>query len=243
MSSETEAPPQGRASGQAALGGPATSLLFRRTSVRQAGSEGELGAGGHNAGIFLQRARSGRGCSARASAGIERSQLRADWHRYAVSWDHRRIIDAGGRYPQLVSVGVGKRRWYATIFSFDRPRSRSVSTERRGRSLSQAGFTSRSSSPWSLPCRPLVFTRASSVFIPAVPSHIARQCGAVCDNTHRLYGVPLKFDRNASAGGRAPSEWLGRAFASPPARGGGRRLWPMALKRSPAIFGFFPAFF
>jgi hypothetical protein len=25
--------------------------------------------------------------------GIERSQLRADWHRYAVSSDHRRIID------------------------------------------------------------------------------------------------------------------------------------------------------
>src|SRR5208282_5842280 len=64
--------------------------------------------------------------------GIERSQLRADWHRCAVSWDHRRIIDAGGRHPQPVGVGVGKRRWYATIFSFDRPRSRSISTERRG---------------------------------------------------------------------------------------------------------------
>ena len=82
--------------------------------------------------------------------GIERSQLRADWHRYAVSWDHRRIVDAGGRYPQPVGVGVGKRRWYATIFSFDRPRSRSISTERRGGSLSQAGFTPRSSSPWPL---------------------------------------------------------------------------------------------
>jgi hypothetical protein len=40
-----------------------------------------------------------------------------------------------------------------------------------------------------------VFTRASSVFIPAVPAHI----GAVYDNAHRLYDVPLKFDRNASA--------------------------------------------
>jgi hypothetical protein len=28
--------------------------------LRQAGSEGELGAGGHNAGIFLQRARRNR---------------------------------------------------------------------------------------------------------------------------------------------------------------------------------------
>jgi hypothetical protein len=47
-----------------------------------------------------------------------------------------------------------------------------------------------------------VFTRASSVLIPAVPAHTSRQCGAVHDNTHRLYGVPLKFDRNASASRR-----------------------------------------
>ena len=119
--------------------------------------------------------------------------------------DHRRIIDAGGRHPQLVGVGVGKRRWYATIFSFDSPRSRSISTERRSRPLSRAGFTPRSSSPRPLPCRPLVFTRAdSSVFIPAVPPHVSCQCDAVYDNTHRLYGVPFKFDRNASAGLRVP---------------------------------------
>ena len=42
-------------------------------------------------------------------------------------WDHRRIIDARGRDPQLVGVGVGKRRWYATIFSLGKkPRSRSI---------------------------------------------------------------------------------------------------------------------
>jgi hypothetical protein len=40
---------------------------------------------------------------------IERSQLRANWHRYAVSRDHRRIIDAGGRHPQLVGVGTVAR--------------------------------------------------------------------------------------------------------------------------------------
>ena len=135
--------------------------------------------------------------------GIERSQLRADGHRYSVSWDHRLFINAGGQHPQPVGVGVGKRRWYATILSFDRPRSRSMSTERRSRSLSRAGFTLRSSSPQPQPCRPLVFMRTSSVFIPAVPSHVSRQCGAVYDNTHRLYGVPLEFDRNASAGLRA----------------------------------------
>jgi len=112
---------------------------------------------------------------------------RANWHRKAVCLDHRRIIDAGGRHPQLVG-GVGKRRSYATIFSFDRPRSRSISTERRGGSLSQAGFTPRSSArPWPPPYRPLVFTRASpSVFIRPFPQ-VARQCGAVYDNTHRLY--------------------------------------------------------
>ncbi len=121
----------------------------------------------------------------------------------------------GGGPRPVVGVGVGKRRWYATIFSFDRPRSRSISTERRGRSLSQAGFTPRSSSPW--PLRPRVFTRASSVFIPAVP-HVSRRCGAVYDNAHRLYGVTLKFDRNASAG--------------PPGLGF-RRLLPQLAPKSP----------
>ena len=28
--------------------------------------------------------------------------------RYAISWDHRRIVDAGGRYPQR--VGGGRRK-------------------------------------------------------------------------------------------------------------------------------------
>ncbi len=122
-----------------------------------------------------------------------------------------RGICGGARHELPGPAPVGKRRWYATIFSFDRPRSRSISTERRGRSLSGAGSTPRLSSPWPLPCRPLIFTRASSVFIPVVPSHFSRQCCAVYDNTHRPYGVPLDFDRNASAGlgsrrpGRYPS--------------------------------------
>ena len=38
----------------------------------------------------------------------------------------------------LVGVGIGKRRWYATIFSFDRPSSPSISTERCSRSLSSS---------------------------------------------------------------------------------------------------------
>ena len=92
------------------------------------------------------------------------------------SWDHRRIIDAGGRQPKL--MGVGKRRWYATIFSFERPRSRSMSTQRPCGSLSRAGLTPRSSFSSHLPCQPRVFTQSSPVFIPAVlPSFTSiRRC-------------------------------------------------------------------
>jgi hypothetical protein len=45
------------------------STLARRTSARPVGSGGGRGVVGHNVGTFLQRARSGRGCSAPASAG------------------------------------------------------------------------------------------------------------------------------------------------------------------------------
>ncbi len=45
------------------------SPLARRTSAHPVGSGGGRGAAGRNVGTFLQRARSGRGCSARASAG------------------------------------------------------------------------------------------------------------------------------------------------------------------------------
>ena len=45
------------------------SPLARRTSARPAGSGGGRGVAGRNVGTFLQRARSGRGCSARANTG------------------------------------------------------------------------------------------------------------------------------------------------------------------------------
>jgi hypothetical protein len=98
-----------------------------------------------------------------------------------------RARPAHGAGPRPVGLGVGKRRWYATIFSFDRPRSRSTSTERRGRSLSRAGATPRSSSPWLPSCQPLVFTRATSVFTPAVPP-LSHQYSAVSSNSHSLCG-------------------------------------------------------
>lgn len=117
--------------------------------------------------------------------------------RYAISWDHRRIVDAGRRYPQRVGVGAGKRRWYATIVSVERPRSRSTSTERRGKSLSRGDATPRSSSPCPPSCQPLVFTRATSVFTSAVPP-LSHQHSALYRNTHSLIVVQHEFDRNAS---------------------------------------------
>ena len=67
-SSGTELPPQGRANGQDVHGDRARSPFVRRTSARPAGSGGGRDGVGHSAGTFLRRARSGRGCSIRASA-------------------------------------------------------------------------------------------------------------------------------------------------------------------------------
>ena len=138
----------------------------------------------------------------------------------------------GGRYPQLVGVGVGKRRWYATIFSFDRPRSRSISTERRGRSLSRAGFTPRSSSPWPLSCRPLVFTRADSfVFILAVPPQLFHVSALQCMTTRIAFMVYLSSLTGMRRLAIAPSEWLGGPSRPPPPPSGRRHLWQAALTR------------
>src|SRR5271165_3744136 len=122
------------------------SPLARRTSARPVGSGGGQGVVGHNVGTFLQRVRSGRACSARASArdrAVAAQVGLASLSRLPGSPPHyrrRRSVP-----PPLVGVGIGKRRWYATIFPFDRARSRSISTERRRRSLSWAGSTPRSS--------------------------------------------------------------------------------------------------
>ena len=164
---------------------------------------------GHNVGTFLQRARSGRGCLARASAGdravVAQGGLASLCSLQGSSPHYRRPRPG----PAARGVGVGKRRWYATIFSFDRPRSRSISTERRGRFPSRAGFTPRSSSPWPLPCRALVFTRAS-VFIPRPSLPFSRQCGA-----HIAFMAYLSSLTGMRRLAVAPSEWLGGAFASP----------------------------
>jgi hypothetical protein len=141
------------------------SPLARRPSARLVGSREGRGVVGHNVGTCLERARNGRGCSARAIMGDRAvaAQLGlASLSRLPGSSPHYRRRRSAP--PPLVGVGVGKRRWYATIFSFDRPRSRSISTEHRRRSLSRAGSTPCTrSSPEPLPCRPLVFKCASSV--------------------------------------------------------------------------------
>ena len=112
--------------------------------------------------------------------------------------------------PPSVGVGIGKRRWYATIFSLDRPRSRSISTERRGMSLSRAGFTPRSSSPWPLSCRPLVFTRAdSSVFIPTVPPELFHVSTVTLMTTRIVLMVYLASLTGMRRLAIAPSERLG----------------------------------
>ena len=67
--------------GRASLGDPAMSPLACRTSVRPVGSGGGRGVVGHNVGTFLQCARSGRGCSARASAGDRAVATRGGWAR------------------------------------------------------------------------------------------------------------------------------------------------------------------
>ena len=171
----------------------------------------------HSVGTFLQRAGNGRGCSVRASAGDR--AVAAQGGLASLSRDNRRLADAGRSMPAPHGRGgVGKRRLYATIFSCDSPRSRSISSERRGRHLSRAGSAPGSSSPWPLPCRPLTFTRASTVFIPAASPRMLRQYGVVHDNTHRPYGVPLEFDRNASAGLRFQGPFLCLTSARPAKR-------------------------
>ena len=68
-----------------------------RTSVHLVGSEGGRGVVGHNVGTFLQRARSGRGCSARASAGDRAVAAQGGLASLCRLLDHRRIIDAVDR--------------------------------------------------------------------------------------------------------------------------------------------------
>src|SRR4029077_10750988 len=142
------------------------SPLARRTSVHPVGSGGGRGVVSHNVGTFLQRARSGRGCLARASAGDRAVAAQgglASLCRLQGSSPHY-------RRPRPGPAARGRRCRKATVVrDYLFLRQTRISTERRGRFPSRAGFTPRSSSPWPLPWRALAFTRASSVFIPAVP--------------------------------------------------------------------------
>jgi hypothetical protein len=112
-------------------------------------------------------------CSARASAAERAVAAQGGLASLCRLVGSSPRIDAGGRYLQLVSVGVGKRRWYATIFSFDRPRSRSISTEL---DPSRAGFTPRSLSPWPKSLQSLVFTRAPCSSRPFPPRSTSVLC-------------------------------------------------------------------
>ena len=70
---------------------------------------------------------------------------------------------------------------------------------------------------------------------PSLP--FSRQCGAHI--AFMAYLASLTGMRRLAV---APSEWWGGAFVSPPPRERRRRLWAVALKRSPTILGFFRVF-
>jgi hypothetical protein len=59
---------------------------------------------GHNVGTFLQRARSGRGCSARASAGDRAVAVTADWHRCC------RLLGSSPHYRRRRSAPAARGR-------------------------------------------------------------------------------------------------------------------------------------
>src|SRR5208337_1328201 len=68
------------------------SPLARRTSARPVGSGGGRGVVGRNVGTFLQRARSGRGYSARASAGDRAVAAQGELASLCRLLGHRRIL-------------------------------------------------------------------------------------------------------------------------------------------------------
>jgi hypothetical protein len=134
-----------------------------------------------------------------------------------------------------VGVGVGKRRWCATIFSFDRPRSQSISTERRGRFPSRASLPARRlrgpcpAERWSSRAPPPCSSRPSLPF--------SRQCGA-----HIAFMAYLSSLTGMRRLAVPPSEWLGGAFASPPRE---RAATPLACAAEAVAnhFWVFPRFF
>src|SRR5689334_4767110 len=68
LSSGTELPPRGRASGPCGRDGPARSQLVHRTTARLVDTGRGQGVVADSAGIYRQHARSGLGCLAHASA-------------------------------------------------------------------------------------------------------------------------------------------------------------------------------
>ena len=133
--------------------------------------------------------------------GIERSQLRADWHCEC------RLLGSSPLYRRRRSAPAARgRRCRKPTMVRDNPFLRQTQV---------AKYVNRT--PWwiSVTCElhsPLVDPSLSPALAvadlharllrihPDRSSHIQRLRSAVYDNTHRLYGVPLEFDRNASAG-------------------------------------------
>jgi hypothetical protein len=150
-----------------------------------------------------------------------------------------------GIIAALSTPAAGTRSSWASVSESDGGTRRSFPSTDPGREVFQpnavVGFRHGRA---SLPARrlrgPCPAERWSSRAPPPCSSRpslpFSRQCGAHI--AFMAYPSSLTGMRRLAV---APSEWLGGAFASPPARGR-RRLWPVALKRSPTIFGFFPRF-
>jgi hypothetical protein len=178
------------------------SPLARRTSARPVGSAGVRGVVGHNVGTFLQRARSERGCLARASAG---DRAVAAQGGLASLLPSPRIIAA------LSTPAVGTRSSWASVSESDGGTRLSFPSTDPGREVFQpnavaglchgrAPLPARRRSPcpadhWS--------SRAPPPFHPGRPSHFHVNAVHTSPLWRTSYGVPRKFDWNASASGRA----------------------------------------
>ena len=119
----------------------------------------------------------GRGCSAPASAGDRAVAAQSGLASlYAVSWDHRRFINAGGQHPQPVGpwASVSESDDGTRLSLSASPRSRRISTECHGESLPGGRY-----SPLVVSVAPALPTGARSGSKQQV-DRLARGAGPAC---------------------------------------------------------------
>ena len=147
--------------------------------------------------------------------------------------DHRRIIDAGGRY---------NRRPWASVSESDGGTRLSFPSTDPGREVFQPRVVvCLSHGRASLPARRLRgpcpadrwSSRApiSSVFIPAVPPKLFHVNTVMCMTIRIAFVVYLSSLTGMRRLAIAPSEWLGGPSRPPPPPRGRRHLWQAVLTR------------